>query len=470
MGSLIIAPSTIFLAAWTEGDWRNYNASYPETNYPGGMITLSRAPYINMTSGTQAKWVRANTFITLKIYKENGIGAYCGFPGSDTSDAHTYFNSDINYGGLNANLRDRDERFLIITNYTQWPSEYPMAIHSWPSQRHSGLKSRLLPNVSYYVPTWPSMGPGCSNQQSGAGGCNGHGQCDWCRQKCSCFQGWGSSMDLLVPGFKAPGDCSVRTCPAGVALADVALTATVAHRMVECSNAGMCNRQTGECLCFAPWTGAACDRMRCPNDCSGHGKCLSIHQVARLASIAGGHPASAYYGHSVNYGTGTFQAGPGGEEPTSMQNFSTTEGAVWDKDRMRTCVCDSFWPVGLGADQRQLSEWFGPDCSKRHCPSGDDPFTAANELHCNGMNQLSAFYPEKGHIGNYCQVDCSNRGVCDYSTGKCTCFKGSYGDNCAVTARTGVYRDAASAPNEEYLPPQSDLNYATQQIELAKFY
>ena len=29
------------------------------------------------------------------------------------------------------------------------------------------------------------------------------------------------------------------------------------------------------------------------------------------------------------------------------------------------CVCDSSWPVGLGAGERQEPEWFGADCSLR---------------------------------------------------------------------------------------------------------
>ena len=36
--------------------------------------------------------------------------------------------------------------------------------------------------------------------------------------------------------------------------------------------------------------------------------------------------------------------------------------------------------------------------------------------------------------GNKCHVDCSNRGVCDYVLGKCTCQDGYYGDNCGQLA------------------------------------
>lgn len=39
------------------------------------------------------------------------------------------------------------------------------------------------------------------------------------------------------------------------------------------------------------------------------------------------------------------------------------DGATWDEDKVFGCLCDSSWPVGLGAGQRQEPEWFGPDCS-----------------------------------------------------------------------------------------------------------
>ena len=36
-----------------------------------------------------------------------------------------------------------------------------------------------------------------------------------------------------------------------------------------------------------------------------------------------------------------------------------------------------------------------------------------------------------GRPGNKCHVDCSNRGICDYKLGECSCFEGFYGPNCA---------------------------------------
>lgn len=48
----------------------------------------------------------------------------------------------------------------------------------------------------------------------------------------------------------------------------------------ECSNRGYCNRVLGQCECDPGFTGLACSRLVCPNDCSGHGVCTSTYQVA----------------------------------------------------------------------------------------------------------------------------------------------------------------------------------------------
>lgn len=41
------------------------------------------------------------------------------------------------------------------------------------------------------------------------------------------------------------------------------------------------------------------------------------------------------------------------------------DSATWDEDKIYGCLCDSSWPVGLGANETQEPEWFGPDCSLR---------------------------------------------------------------------------------------------------------
>ena len=49
-------------------------------------------------------------------------------------------------------------------------------------------------------------------------------------------------------------------CPAGKASADVATAYNKAHASAECSNKGLCDRSTGLCKCFLPFTGGACER------------------------------------------------------------------------------------------------------------------------------------------------------------------------------------------------------------------
>lgn len=104
---------------------------------------------------------------------------------------------------------------------------------------------------------------------------------------------------------------------------------------------------------------------------------------------------------------------------------------TWDADYIFGCVCDSSWKVGVGSGERQQPEWFGADCSKRHCPSNDNPLTTTDETNCTGV--VVPYNPHAvGLKGNLCQVDCANLGMCDYTTGTCNCFPGFYGSDCTM--------------------------------------
>mmetsp|Transcript_32455 Transcript_32455/g.54721 ORF Transcript_32455/g.54721 Transcript_32455/m.54721 type:complete len:1172 (-) Transcript_32455:434-3949(-) len=156
--------------------------------------------------------------------------------------------------------------------------------------------------------------------------CSGHGSCGPANI-CTCYPQWNGGA----------ADCSQRVCPNGTAWADKAYAADFAHQQAECSNTGICNRKTGDCECFAGFTGNACQRASCPNDCSGHGVCSTIADI------------SLYKGPDYD-STSTF-AGDG-------LGITYTN---WDKDSIQLCECDP--------------GFFGADCTLAMCPKGDDPLT-----------------------------------------------------------------------------------------------
>ncbi|KAG2768448.1 hypothetical protein PC129_g3802 [Phytophthora cactorum] len=230
--------------------------------------------------------------------------------------------------------------------------------------------------------------------------CSGHGTCTLLSKVCICNSGWGAPTD--VADYKSP-DCSTRVCPSNYAWNSIPTSTTTAHDIiVECSAMGVCNRSTGTCKCFSGFEGSACERMSCPNDCSDRGTCMSMRNMAAAKIALPISPPTTY-----------------GDDP-----FSST----WDADRIFGCVCDSGWAVGTASGELQATEYFGADCSKRHCPIGNDPDTTVDETNCQGKTVPGG--TAVGVAGNKCLVECSNRGVCNYKRGICTCFQGYTGYAC----------------------------------------
>jgi len=169
-------------------------------------------------------------------------------------------------------------------------------------------------------------------------------------------------LDTGLPAGVNAGDRYFLNVSANSGTRFVAENPNTAHQSIECSGRGVCDRVLGACKCVAGYTGDACQRTACPNDCSGHGVCQSEAYFAADAASA----ASSLY----TYGG-------------------------FDADSAYGCKCDTGFR--------------GADCAQRECPSGPDPVKGSG-----------------GAEG----MDCSGRGLCDYTTGVCKCFKGFFGERC----------------------------------------
>merc|ERR1712093_556842 len=171
------------------------------------------------------------------------------------------------------------------------------------------------------------------------------------------------------------------------------------HFYMECSNQGLCDRKTGVCECFDGYTGVACARQACPNDCSGHGTCQTVGELrsqdpVKLLNSNSGKPATCYGSRgsdtltcdtAVSVAAGDYiQIHPyapmkvGGISantitlfnhfsdvvPFGSEIYKVNEYGLWDADKNSACVCDP-----------RLS---GDDCTLKKCPRGDDPLTVVS--------------------------------------------------------------------------------------------
>jgi hypothetical protein len=193
---------------------------------------------------------------------------------------------------------------------------------------------------------------GCENS------CSGHGTCG-ADEVCTCYQDW-------QMGDEDGGDCSDRTCPFEISWVDRPNGDGRVHKYAECSNRGACDRTTGMCECFEGFTGKACQRTTCPNDCSGHGTCEYLEDL----------PYGEVYGdyfNTANVTAATYGiAWMGQHLGQDAKTFDHKDSAVWDRHKSRACVCDP--------------KWSGIDCARRMCPKGNDVLdtridTSDSQLH-----------------------------------------------------------------------------------------
>ncbi|KAL9181287.1 hypothetical protein ACHAXT_010092 [Thalassiosira profunda] len=186
---------------------------------------------------------------------------------------------------------------------------------------------------------------GTTSTCPGEPACLGHGTClGPPTYRCDCESG------------RSGPDCSLIDCPAGKSWFSFPTADNAAHAESECSDMGICNRDTGQCECASGFEGAACEYLTCPTpeglDCAGNGECLS------MSSLVHGVPTPYTYGANPN------------------------NALTWDASQVFGCHC--------------AENFEGYRCDLKSCPSGDDPMTnhQANEiqrLSCTDSNDAGPF-------------------------------------------------------------------------------
>lgn len=146
-------------------------------------------------------------------------------------------------------------------------------------------------------------------------------------------------------------DCSEHFCPFGVPL-----TASSSDDFeipaAECSNQGKCDKTTGKCNCFPGFEGIACQRTRCPNQCSNHGICTTLSEVNRI------------------------DIGTSDENDEYVIDYEKKLNNYRD-NIINVCVCDK--------------EYYGDDCSKRKCPYG---YTQESDCEANNVDGIKFTFSE----------------------------------------------------------------------------
>jgi hypothetical protein len=173
------------------------------------------------------------------------------------------------------------------------------------------------------------------------------------------------------------------------------------HFYMECSNAGACDRSDGSCLCFPGYTGLACSRTTCPLDCSGHGTCMSVRDLAVKApnkvSVTGSATMGStwvptttspigvvangdrvFIGEQATYdpanlhtvgtvSTSGFYISPPARvsQPFGSSIFHAAAYNLWDADKNQGCLCDPGYT--------------GYACDELVCPHGADPLDMRGE-------------------------------------------------------------------------------------------
>ena len=262
-----------------------------------------------------------------------------------------------------------------------------------------------------------SMIVGCPNE------CMGHGTCaraglDGAQRACRCLSGWSG---LACDSQRCPDDCSGRgRCTAGVcACAEgySGASCTVGSCRPACVH-GECGADFS-CKCQPGWTSVACDTpLPCAAPAAASAPATST--AAAAASAPGAAPAAAPR-HSLDW------IAPQPLTPQPLAPHEANPCGQHGECLRGLCFCEV--------------DWFGVDCAKRRCRVDDDPTAGAEPAcHAHGACVDGACECADGWLApdcgsRRCPNDCSGWcGYCLAPHGVCSCKPGYSGADCSAAA------------------------------------
>lgn len=288
--------------------------------------------------------------------------------------------------------------------------------------------------------------------------CSGHGVCaGYPTYRCECSNGWTGS------------DCSEMTCPYGRSWYSLPTANDVGHLgKTECSDMGVCDRTYGVCNCMEGFEGAACERLKCPGDpeCSDHGKCMTMALLAKQNKTNGVLTPFTYgsipndaavwdydkvQGCLCDDGFAGYDCSlrtcPTGDDPMTSGQLDEVQDLYCEDDgdgylkltfreATTTTIAASATVATLQAALEALPtvqkvKVLNLNTTDSVCSVGGQ-LLRVSFLAAHGdlpLLELTTSYITAAHVKEFLKgtkevLECSGRGLCDHSTGLCTCFTG----------------------------------------------